>query len=203
MRIGMLILGIVMLIIPIMIYKYTSSNSSGGSWIFYGMFITGIIFILYGLAGSRTFKCMNCKKQFNTTDNLQGNIVTCPNCSERYYLKGNKIYDMRKLELLLQIQQQAQIPQANSQMLDRTQPQFQLASSQSQIQSQTQYPQQAYQQQYQQPAYQPQTMPLTISPAVDAIEDARQHSSARICARCGQPIPSEYEVCPRCQSPFG
>jgi predicted amidophosphoribosyltransferase len=46
-------------------------------------------------------------------------------------------------------------------------------------------------------------MPLTISPAVDAIEDARQHSSARICARCGQPIPSEYEVCPRCQSPFG
>jgi len=93
MKIWLLILGIIMIVVSIVILALTD-----GAFFMYGLLIVGPIFIISGLMGKRTFKCMECAREFTTKDNQQGNIITCPYCTERYLLKGNMIYNMNKLE---------------------------------------------------------------------------------------------------------
>lgn len=73
-------------------------NATSGGLFMYGLLIVGFILIIYGLTGKRTFKCMNCERDFETKDAQQGYIITCPYCSEKYILKENSIYNVKKLE---------------------------------------------------------------------------------------------------------
>lgn len=108
MRPGILVLGFVMIIISFLVLTETE-----GGFFLYGMLLVGILFIFYGLVGKRTFQCMKCKHTFETRDSAQGEILSCPFCSEQYILQDNKIVNLNEFVRFISAQQQRPCPKCN------------------------------------------------------------------------------------------
>lgn len=112
MRSGLIILGLGLIFFSLIIIGETD-----GELFFFGMIIVGLIFIFKGLKGSRTFQCPKCNKNFDTRDKIQQHFFSCPYCSERYYLEGNKIYNVATYEELLNMTEDKRCPECNARML--------------------------------------------------------------------------------------
>ena len=108
MRPGLIILGLGCIFLSLIILGETE-----GGLFFFGMIIVGILLIISGLKGSRTFQCVKCKRTFETRDSAQGKILSCPICNEEYILQDNKIINLNEFISFISAQQQRPCPKCN------------------------------------------------------------------------------------------
>lgn len=109
MRPGLLVFGIVLLVLAVVLAFVTPI-------LFIGVGITGVGMVIGGFTGKRTFECIKCKRRFETKDNMQKSIITCPSCSEKYILKDNSIYRISALEENISRQEKRECPECESRM---------------------------------------------------------------------------------------